>query len=115
MISDGTGDTELVTLDLSAVVPVVEVKAALILVSTLPLEHRFRLVIHCNALLEFSVVIPAGISPVLRYFQCVQLLNTVFFGLIFAVGLCKIKKSEWSGILVFEFRVNGICSFGISF
>ena len=59
---------------LSAVVPVVEVVAAMRLISVLPSHEPFRLMLHHNALLKFSIIVFARVSPVHRDFQGVKLL-----------------------------------------
>ena len=74
------------SIDLSAVVPVIEVVAALILVSSLPLESRLGLVLHHDALLELRVVVSARVAPVLGNLQGVQFFRAVGPRLEFVVG-----------------------------
>ena len=63
---DSVGHSELVGLALSAIVPVIEVVAAVVLVSILPLPDMFGLMLHVDALFEFSIVIFASVSSVKR-------------------------------------------------
>ena len=59
----------------------VEVVPAILFISISPLQDRPRLMLSQYALLEFDVVVLAGVSLVVRDQHRVQFLWTVFLGL----------------------------------
>lgn len=68
-----------------AVVPVIEVVAAVLLVCTLPAEDALGLVLHQDALLELGVVVHAAVALVRVHQHRVQLLPRVLLGHVHVV------------------------------
>ena len=76
------GHTQLVRLLLSAIVPVIEIVAAVFLISMLPFQHTLSLMLYHDAFLEISIIVFAPVTSIHWDLQCVKFLLNVLLWLV---------------------------------
>ena len=86
-----TRHSELMAFLFSAIVPVIEIVATVLLICSFPFQEALSLMLNHNAFLELGIVIFASVSSVQGNFECVQLLLAMGLWLVDIVRLYQIN------------------------